>query len=154
MNSAVTAVVISTIVVLVVILGLRAYTGIWPGAKIIQQKPVAEDKPTPDTLTEPGIVKFMFFFASWCPHCKDAEPEVASLKQLVDTNNYTYGGHRVIFENVNAYADKGKAALYKIKAYPTIKIETAEKMYEMTGKPTVANFRAFMVAALGPEKSG
>jgi len=154
MSSIVTAVIVSTLVVLITILGLRAYTGIWPGAKIIQQKPVAQDKPTADTPIEPGIVKFMFFFASWCPHCKDAEPEVASFKQLIETNNYTYGGHRVIFENVNAYADKGKAALYKITAYPTIKVETADKMYEMSGKPTVANFRAFLVAALGPEKTG
>lgn len=154
MNSAVTALIVSTLVVLTVILGTYLITGIWPGAKIIQQRPIAQDRPTKDTAIEPGVVKFLFFFASWCPHCKDAEPEVKSLKQLISTKNYTYGGHRVVFEDVNAYADKGKAALYKVKAYPTFKIETADKMYEMSGRGTVANFRAFLVAALGPEKSG
>lgn len=154
MSSVITALIVSTLVVLLSILGYYAYTGVWPGAKIIQQRPIPQDRPTKDTEIEPGVVKFMFFFASWCPHCKDAEPEVKSLKQLVQTKNYTYGGHRVVFEEINAYADKGKAALYKIKAYPTFKVETAEQLYEMTGKPTVSNFRAFLISALGPEKSG
>jgi thiol-disulfide isomerase/thioredoxin len=148
MNSTITAIVVAVLIVLITILGYKLMSGIWPGAKIIQQRP------SPDNTIQPGTAKFMFFFASWCPHCKDAEPIVASFKQLLENSHYTYGGHSITFENINAYADKGKAALYNIKAYPTFKVETSDHLYEMTGPPSVPNFRAFLVSALGPEKSG
>jgi thiol-disulfide isomerase/thioredoxin len=149
MNSAATSAIVAILIVLIVILGVHLSTGIWPGAKIIQQRP-----PASSVTIQPGQAKFLFFYASWCPHCKDAEPIVKSLKQLIQNSNYTYGGHTLTFEDINAYADKGKSALYKIKAYPTFKVETADHLYEMTGAPTVSNFRAFLVSALGPEKSG
>jgi len=148
MSSALIAAIVATLVVVIVIVGFHSYSGIWPGAKIIQERP------SPDNVIQPGKAKFMFFFASWCPYCKDAEPAIKSLKQLIENKNYTYGRYSVSFEDINAYADKGKAALYKIKAYPTFKVETNEALYEMTGKPTVSNFRAFLVSALGAEKSG
>jgi thiol-disulfide isomerase/thioredoxin len=161
MSSVTTAAITAILVVLVIILGYYLITGVWPGAKIIQQRPPGapptvqnQDKPTPDVIIDPGQAKFMFFYASWCPHCKDAEPIVQSFKQLVQNSNYTYGGHSITFEDINAYVDKGKSALYKIKAYPTFKVETKDGLYEMTGRPSVANFRAFLVSALGPEKSG
>ena len=55
-------------------------------------------------------------------------------------------------EEINAESDKGKSALYKIKAYPTFKLETSEKVYEMKGPPSTASFRAFLISALGEEK--
>jgi thiol-disulfide isomerase/thioredoxin len=149
MSSAITtAITISVLVVLISILGYYYATGIWPGAKIIQQRPSL------DNTIAPGTAKFMFFYASWCPYCRDAVPVLDSLKQLIRNSNYTYGGHAVTFEDINAYADKGKAALYKIKAYPTFKVETKDQLYEMVGKPTVSNFRAFLISALGAEKKG
>ena len=106
-----------------------------------------------DMNMDPGQAKFMFFYAPWCPYCVTAEPELASFKQLVKNGNYTYGGHTLFFEDVNAYADKGKSALYKIKHYPTFKIETSDGLFEMKGKATSSNFRDFVKAALGDEKT-
>ena len=147
MSDVATAAIVATLVVLIVILGTYLGTGIWPGSKLIRQRP-----PLHHNAIDPGSAKFMFFFATWCPYCKDAEPEIQSLKQLIENKGYTYGGHQIAFENINAYSDKGKAALYKIKHYPTFKIETKDSLYEMTGKPTVSNFRSFLVSALGDEK--
>ena len=59
---------------------------------------------------------------------------------------------RHIDEVYIAESDKGKSALYKIKAYPTFKLETSEKVYEMKGPPSTASFRAFLISALGEEK--
>lgn len=181
MDSVYTSAITAILVVLIVILGYYLIFGIWPGAQIIQQrppgaqppippqaeeassfsfnflsqsKPTPEPRPTPDLVIDPGQAKFMFFYASWCPHCKDAEPIIQSLKQLVQNSNYTYGGHSITFEDINAYVDKGKSALYKIKAYPTFKVETKDALYEMSGPPTVSNFRTFLISTLGPEKSG
>ena len=94
----------------------------------------------------------MFFYTSWCPYCKSAKQPFYSLKQLIENARYTYGGKTVSFEEINAETDKGKAALYNIQAYPTFKVQTSTKVYEMLGKPTVANFREFLNKALGDEK--
>lgn len=122
-------------------------TGTPPGAKIIVQEP-----PTDGGLDD-DQANFMFFYASWCPHCKTAQQPWHSFKQLVTNNKFIYGGKRVTFEEINAEVDKGKSALYNIQGYPTFKVQTSDKLYEMVGKPTAANFREFLKKALGDEKT-
>lgn len=139
---------IVALVVVVVSIGLYyAITGTPPGARIIE-----EDPPVDNGLGE-NQAKFMYFYASWCPYCKKAEQQVRSLKQLITNNGYVYGGKHVTFEEINGETDKGKKALYHIKAYPTFKIETAEKVYTLVGRPSVETFREFLQKALGSEKS-
>ena len=75
------------------------------------------------------------------------------MKQFVKNSGYMYGGKKVTFEEINAETDKGKAALYDIKGYPTFKVQTSDKLYEMVGKPNVTNFREFLKKALGDEKT-
>lgn len=136
--------------IVVVSLCIGIYYAIYrklPGARVIEQ-----DIPMANTL-EPNQTKFMFFYTSWCPWCKKAQQPWSSLKQIMKNSKYTYGGKTVTFEDINAESDKGKAALYKIQAYPTFKLETDSKVYEMVGgKPSVDGFRAFLTKALGPEK--
>jgi len=138
--------IVSLIVVLACIGIYYAWTGTPPGAKVIEQEP-----PNDGGLDD-GQANFMFFYATWCPHCKHAQQPWHSMKQFVKNSNYTYGGKKVSFEEVNAETDKGKAALYSIQAYPTFKLQTSKKIYEMVGKPDVANFREFLKKALGDEK--
>ena len=123
------------------------FTGVPPGAKVIQQA-----APLTSNGLEPNQARFMFFYTTWCPHCKHAQQPWASMKELLKNRKYSYGGKEILFEEVNAEGDKGKAALYKINAYPTFKLETTDKMYEMVGKPSTASFRAFLINALGSEK--
>jgi len=131
-----------------VFLGLYyAFKDVPPGAKVIQQTP-----PLTSNGLESNQAKFIFFYVTWCPHCKHAQQPWASMKELLKNRKYTYGGKEILFEEVNAEGDKGKSALYKINAYPTFKLETTDKLYEMIGKPSTASFRAFLINALGPEK--
>ena len=67
-------------------------------------------------------------------------------------NGYSYGGKTVTFEEINAETNKGKAALHNISGYPTFKVQTKDKIYEMVGKPSASNFRDFLKKALGNEK--
>lgn len=139
---------IVALIVVVASIGLYyAITGTPPGARILEQEP-----PTDNGL-DSNQAKFMFFYASWCPYCKTAEQQVRSLKQLITNNGYTYGGKHVAFDEINGETDKGKKALYGITAYPTFKIETAEKIYTLVGRPSVEVFRDFLQKALGQEKS-
>lgn len=139
---------ISLVIVGVFIGVYYAVTGIPPGARIIQQTP-----PLASNGVDDNQAKFLFFYTTWCPHCKKAQQPVASLKEVIKNRHLTYGGKEIVFEDVNAEADKGKAALYKVNAYPTFKLETSDKVYEMIGPPSVSSFQAFFTSALGQEKS-
>lgn len=122
-------------------------SGIYPGSKVI-----VTDPPIEHSGLEPTQAKFMFFYTSWCPHCKTAHAPWNSFKQQLKNNNATYGGHKVIFEDINAEVDVGKSALYKINSYPTFKVETTKKVTEMKGVPDPLIFDQFLINALGPKK--
>jgi thiol-disulfide isomerase/thioredoxin len=122
-------------------------TGIMPGARTI-----VTDPPVENGMDE-NSSKFMFFYTPWCPWCKKAQQPWSSMKELIKNSKYKYGGKSVAFEEVNCDSDKGKSALYKIAAYPTFKVETNMKVYEMTGQPTTQNFRKFLKQVLGSEKA-
>jgi thiol-disulfide isomerase/thioredoxin len=143
----ITELIVSAIVVIGFIGIYYWYTGTPPGARLIEQEP-----PMESGLDE-NQANFMFFYASWCPHCKVAQQPWHSLKQFIKNAGYKYGGKTVTFEEVNAETDKGKSALYSITAYPTFKLQTSDKLFEMVGKPTVENFREFLKKALGDEKA-
>ena len=142
-----TELIVSLIVVLSFIGIYYWVTGTPPGARLIEQDPPVDSK------LDGNQANFMFFYASWCPHCKTAQQPWHSMKQFVKNSGYMYGGKKVTFEEINAETDKGKAALYDIKGYPTFKVQTSDKLYEMVGKPNVTNFREFLKKALGDEKT-
>jgi thiol-disulfide isomerase/thioredoxin len=138
---------VSLIMVAGAILLYYALTGTPPGARVIEQ-----DVPISGNGVDPGRAKFMFFYTSWCPHCHSAQEPWKSFKEMLKNQKYTYGGKEIDFEDINAEGDRGRAALYKISAYPTFKLETDTKVYEMIGKPSTKTFRAFLQKALGSEK--
>jgi hypothetical protein len=136
----------------VVIAAIVIYYTVWgvmPGASVMSVTP----PPMENNGLEDKQAKFMFFYTTWCPWSKKAQQPWSSLKEMHKNTPKTYGGNTVIFEEVNAEVEEGKAALYGIKAYPTFKLETKDKVYEMLGKPSVAAFRAFLITVLGQESS-
>jgi thiol-disulfide isomerase/thioredoxin len=128
----------------ITIAGYRLITGNFPASKLI-----IEDPPLEHNGLEPQQARFMFFYTSWCPWCKSATAPWKSFQQQLKNNPATYGGYTVSFEDVNAEANKGKASLYKIQAYPTFKLETHDRVVELKAVPDPLNFDAFLVAALG-----
>lgn len=142
----ITELIVSAIAVTLFVAIYYWLTGKPPGSRIIEQEP-----PISSGLDE-SQANLMFFYASWCPHCKNAEQSWHSLQQLIKNNKYTYGGKKVEFEEINAETNKGKTSLFKIEGYPTFKVQTKDKIYEMVGKPDVLNFREFLKKALGDEK--
>ena len=120
---------------------------IYPASKII-----ITDPPIEHSGLEPTQAKFMFFYTSWCPHCKTAHAPWNAFKQQLKNNKATYGGNTILFEDINAEVDVGKAALYKIKSYPTFKVETTKKVIEMKGVPDPLVFDQFLISALGTKK--
>jgi thiol-disulfide isomerase/thioredoxin len=144
----ITELIISIIVVALMIGGYYLITGTPPGAKLIVQDPPV----TPSGVDE-TTAKFMFFYTTWCPHSRKAQTPWSSFKEMLKNSPKKYGKYSIMFEEINAESDEGKAALYQIKAYPTFKVETKDKVYEMLGAPSPATFRAFLISALGNESS-
>ena len=139
-----------TLVVVVSAIGIYYLVkGILPGASV----GAVTEPPTSTNGLDQNQAKFMFFYTTWCPWSKKAQQPWASLKEVHKNTPKKYGNTTVIFEEVNAENEQGKAALYGIKAYPTFKLETNDKVYEMLGKPSVAAFRAFLITVLGQESS-
>jgi thiol-disulfide isomerase/thioredoxin len=124
-----------------------AIRGYPPGVSTYQMPPLTQNG------IDPGQAKFMFFYTPWCPHCKTAQPIWASLKETLKNTPSTFGGHTVIFEEINCDSDKGKSALYKIEGYPTFKLETDSKLYDFKGRPSVAGLENFLTQVLGQKKA-
>lgn len=136
----------------VVIAGIVVYYQVWgvmPGASVLS----VTEPPVSNNGLEDKQAKFIFFYTSWCPWSRKAQAPWASLKEVHKNTPKTYGGTTVLFEEVNAESEEGKAALYGVKAYPTFKLETKTKVYEMLGKPSVPAFRAFLITVLGQESA-
>lgn len=143
--------IIFGITLVVVVASIVIYYTVWgimPGASVMS----VTEPPTSNGM-DGSQAKFIFFYTTWCPWSKKAQQPWASLKEVMKNTPKTYGGKTVIFEEVNAESEEGKAALYGVKAYPTFKLETSDKVYEMLGKPSVAAFRAFLITVLGQESS-
>jgi len=147
-TSIIVAIVIALLVVIGSIYGYYLSTGIMPGSKLIVQEP-----PISNNGIDENQAKFMFFYTTWCPWSKKAQAPWSSLKEMLKNTPKTYGGKSIVFEEINAESDQGKTALYKVEAYPTFKLETSTKVYEMKGAPSVAAFRAFLISALGQEST-
>lgn len=143
--------IITLVVVVIMTVGFvllyKWNSGIFPASKII-----VTDPPIEHSGLEPTQAKFMFFYTSWCPHCKTAHAPWNSFKQQLKNTKATYGGNTILFEEINAESNSGKSALYKINAYPTFKVETTKKVIEMKGVADPLTFDQFLISALGPKK--
>jgi thiol-disulfide isomerase/thioredoxin len=140
--------IVAFLVVFASIVFYYSSTGILPGAKLIIDEPPVNEGPV-DSLH----AKFMFFYTTWCPYSQQADDPWRSFKQQLKTDPKTYGGKTILFEEIDCERNPNKASHYKVKAYPTFKLQTDTKVYEMIGKPTAGNFNNFLVAALGQVSS-
>lgn len=132
---------------LIIIFGWKYWKGYYPGSSFI-----IEDPPITKNGTEEGQAKFMFFYTSWCPWSHKAWPKWKSFKQMMQNNPQKYGGHQIIFEEINCDSNP-KAALYKVSAYPTFKLLTIDKTYVMQGTPDPLTFDVFLKGTLGEKSS-
>jgi len=140
--------IIVLLVFVTVVLVYRFSAGFYPGSKFI-----IEDPPVAHNGLDANKARFLFFYTTWCPWSVKARTQWDTFKQELKNKPAKYGGKTIIFEEVNCEADKGKAALYKVKEYPTIKLETTDKMFILKAIPVVAVFEEFLTGVLGEKAS-
>jgi thiol-disulfide isomerase/thioredoxin len=88
-----------------------------------------------------------FFYVDWCGFCKKAKPEWEKLA----AGNDKFGTTTVKFVKVDAEEDRAKADEYEVDAYPTIKLETPDGIYDFKKSVTEAGLRDFLQKSLGKE---
>jgi hypothetical protein len=138
--------VVATFILLVVI--FRVVKGYYPASNFI-----IEDPPMEHNGLDEDQARFMFFYTTWCPWSVKAQTPWKSFKQMLKNNPTKFGGKTILFEEINAEADKGKAALYNVKQYPTFKLETSKKVFVLEGVPDPATFDVFLKGTLGEKSS-
>ncbi len=143
-----TAFVIALIVVSLSIGIYYSVTGIWPGGRTILENPAAGVS----GLSE-NEAKFMFFSTEWCPYSQRAKDPWMSFKQELLNTSKTYGGKTIIFEEIDCDAQKGKAAMFGVREYPTFKLQTKTQVFKMCGNPSTTAFKDFLKSSLGNEST-
>lgn len=96
--------------------------------------------------------RLYFFYTNWCGWSKKTMPEWEALeKQLQDTPYF--GNTKITPVRVDAETDRKTAILYEVEGYPTIMLETSDRMYDYTGKRTSSDLMNFLRETFGKETS-
>ena len=96
----------------------------------------------------PGItsVDIYFFYTEWCPHCKTAKPIWFEFKKEME--DQTVNGIKLIFHEVDCDKDTATSDKFKVKGFPTIKMQKGSQIIEYDAKPNRENLHEFVKATL------
>tara|TARA_B100001093_G_C26831869_1_gene1016524 strand:- start:1346 stop:1831 length:486 start_codon:yes stop_codon:yes gene_type:complete len=86
-----------------------------------------------------------YFYTTWCPHCKIANPELKSLKTETKgkINNVN-----IIFKDIDCDHDAETADKFNVNGYPTIKLVYDNKIYDYDAKPSKDTLMQFLNSIL------
>lgn len=121
-----------TCVLLVVVVGLLIYT------MMIYREKFADLEPVGDAA------KLIMFYADWCPHCKDAKPEVEKVKNELEISNNKVNGKTVEVELVNGDEEEEKCRQHNVQGFPTIILLTKGKRKDFNGSRDADSIKEFL----------
>jgi thiol-disulfide isomerase/thioredoxin len=113
-------------------------------------EPFVPSKPKKEVPVDTATL--YFFYTDWCGFCQKAKPEIEKLEKTLGKNS-TFGTTKVTLMKVNAEEDRARADEYEVDAYPTVKLETPEGLYEFKKGVTEAALLDFLRKSLGKEAS-
>ena len=121
-----------TCVLLVVVVGLLIYT------MMIYRENFGVIDPVGDTS------KLIMFYADWCPHCKDAKPEVEKVKDELELSGNKVNGKKVEVELVNGDEEEEKCRKQNVQGFPTIILLTEGKRKDFNGARDAESIKGFL----------
>lgn len=88
--------------------------------------------------------KIYLFYATWCPHSKNAMPEWNRFKSRVKGNNIQY--NMVEFEEIDGDDENNESVLkrFNIDSFPLVRMLYNTKIYIFEGKITEDNLNGFL----------
>ena len=81
-----------------------------------------------------GVLRF--FYADWCPHCKDAKPHWNALKKKYNGN--------VTLKSVDCTKDTDEAQKFDVEGFPTFILTRNGKNIEYEGERTTSGLLDFL----------
>jgi len=89
-----------------------------------------------------NTVDLMYFYTTWCPHCKNSKPEWDKFK--AKTENQKINGYTVNFLEIDCEKDEKEANKYDVEGYPTIKLIKDNSVIEYDAKPDSKTLTQFL----------
>ena len=145
------------LLIIIVVAGLIATT-VFVYKRYVAPKVAAAYAPNKEYIKEKDgeeegdkTVEVYFFYVDWCPHCKNAKPEWAAFKEQIGTGSIN--GHKVSFIEVDCEKEKGMAAQWGVKGYPTIKAKLGDgNVVDYDAKPSTNVLSQFLDSITGGAK--
>ena len=94
---------------------------------------------------EPKIATLYYFYTTWCPLCKQANPEWQALQE--DTNGVVKDVN-IVFKEIDCDQNSDVADQFKITGYPTIKLIYNNTTYEYDARPNKDTLLKFLNSVL------
>jgi thiol-disulfide isomerase/thioredoxin len=88
----------------------------------------------------------IFFYTTWCPHCKKAMPVWNEVKE--EYNGKVINDYPVTFREVDCDKEEEVANRYNVEGYPTIKLLKGNDVIEYDAKPEKSTIIEFLHKSL------
>lgn len=95
---------------------------------------------------ETNEVELLFFYTTWCPHCKKAMPIWQKFKE--DHENILVNKHKIIFREIDCDKEESLAKQYEVEGYPTIKLIKNDEIIEYDAKPNYETLQEFLQSTI------
>ena len=95
--------------------------------------------------------ELLFFYADWCPHCKNAKPHWDRLSKEYDgkqINKYILKFTTVDCSNTDDNSTKQMLEKYQVEGFPTIKLLKGNQVIEYDAKPDYNTLTGFLEEVL------
>jgi|TARA_B100000424_G_C22932016_1_gene495784 thiol-disulfide isomerase/thioredoxin len=93
-----------------------------------------------------GTADILFFYADWCPHCKQAKPEWQKFKE--EYNESVVNNYKLNLIDVNCTSELGESGqlikTYNVEGFPTVKMNVNGKIVEYDAKVSKENLKLFV----------
>jgi len=98
-----------------------------------------------------NTAEMLFFYADWCPHCKNAKPHWDKLSKEYDgkqINKYILKFTKIDCSNTDDDSTKEMLEKYQVEGFPTIKLLKGNQVIEYDAKPDYDTLIGFLKEVL------
>jgi thiol-disulfide isomerase/thioredoxin len=102
----------------------------------------------PDSDSSVKKCEVIYFYTTWCPYCKKAEPEWESFQSYWAEKGNMCKGYYITFTKIDCDVDETTAKKYDVKSYPTIKLKCEGEVVDFDARPNVEDLNNFLNTVL------
>jgi thiol-disulfide isomerase/thioredoxin len=140
----------SWIVLIIILLIIFILLGVYGYKKYYEsKKPLKPFKNVANANTRGKPAEVLFFYANWCPHCKNAKPEWYKFKEEYDgkvINDWQIQCVEIDCTDENNETSNALIAEYKVESYPTIIMVVGDNKINFESKVTSSALSQLVVS--------